>query len=241
MTPAPGHRRIWPVLVAMTAACTAAAVWLGLRGNADASWWWLAGWLALATRRFLEIQRDAGASVVQLFDSWAGSLAPADYRNAALPASAAALDPVRALRTPDGTGIDHVPLVHFGVGTGEILADMASIGVDAIGVDHRVSLDDAVGRVGGDVTVQGNLDPALLAAPAPVLAWTAPCGWRSRSPRWPGWSRSPLPASSRWYPVTSATSAAPPAPPVPVGVPRQDGPACCRAWHCSSPGSRWCS
>ena len=49
MTPPPGHRRIWPVLVAMTAACTAAAVWLGLRGNADASWWWLAGWLALAT------------------------------------------------------------------------------------------------------------------------------------------------------------------------------------------------
>ena len=49
MTPAPGHRRIWPVLAAMTAACTAVAVWLGLRGNADASWWWLAGWLALAT------------------------------------------------------------------------------------------------------------------------------------------------------------------------------------------------
>ena len=49
MTPAPGHRRIWPVLAAMTAACAAAAVWLGLRGNADASWWWLAGWLALAT------------------------------------------------------------------------------------------------------------------------------------------------------------------------------------------------
>ena len=49
MTPAPGHRRIWPVLAAMTAACTAVAIWLGLRGNADASWWWLAGWLALAT------------------------------------------------------------------------------------------------------------------------------------------------------------------------------------------------
>ena len=49
MTPAPGHRRIWPVLAAMAAACTAVAIWLGLRGNADASWWWLAGWLALAT------------------------------------------------------------------------------------------------------------------------------------------------------------------------------------------------
>ena len=49
MTPAPGHRRIWPVLAAMTAACTAVAIWLGLRGNADASWWWLAGWRARAT------------------------------------------------------------------------------------------------------------------------------------------------------------------------------------------------
>lgn len=134
-----------------------------------AAWRALVDWLAALAGAFLVLQVQAGASAVQLFDSWAGSLAPADYRNAALPASAAALEPVRALRTPDGAGIDHVPLVHFGVGTGEILADMASIGVDAIGVDHRVSLDDAVGRVGGDVTVQGNLDPALLAAPAPVL------------------------------------------------------------------------
>jgi uroporphyrinogen-III decarboxylase len=66
-------------------------------------------------------------------------------------------------------GLD-VPLIHFGVGTGEILADMASIGVDALGVDYRVDLDDAVARIGRDVTVQGNLDPALLFAPRTCAA-----------------------------------------------------------------------
>ncbi|MFT4134914.1 uroporphyrinogen decarboxylase [Microbacterium sp.] len=133
------------------------------------AWRSLVEWLAALAGAFLVLQVRAGASAVQLFDSWAGGLAPADYRRAVLPASAAALDPVRALRVPDGVELEHVPLVHFGVGTGEILADMASIGVDGIGVDHRVSLRDAVARVGREVTVQGNLDPALLAAPEPVL------------------------------------------------------------------------
>jgi len=129
-----------------------------------AAWADLTAWLAEVTGRFLALQVRAGASAAQLFDSWAGALAPADYRRAVLPASAAALEPVRALR---GEGLD-VPLIHFGVGTGEILADMASIGVDAIGVDYRVDLDDAVTRIGRDLTVQGNLDPALLFAPEDV-------------------------------------------------------------------------
>ena len=133
-----------------------------------AAWQALVEWLAALAGAFLVLQVRAGASAVQLFDSWAGSLAPADYRSTVLPASNAALDPVRALRVPDGVGIDHIPLIHFGVGTGEILADMAGIGVDGIGVDHRVSLRDAVTRVGSDVTLQGNLDPALLAAPEGV-------------------------------------------------------------------------
>jgi len=85
-----------------------------------------------------------------------------------LPSSAAALEIVRAEPLPEGAGIDHLPLVHFGVGTGEILADMASIGIDALGVDYRVPLDDATRRVGADLTLQGNLDPALLFAPADV-------------------------------------------------------------------------
>ena len=62
-----------------------------------------------------------------------------------------------------------MPVVHFGVGTGELLSAMHGIGVDAVGVDYRVPLDVAARRVGADVPLQGNLDPALLAAPWPVL------------------------------------------------------------------------
>ena len=131
-----------------------------------AAWSDLTAWLAEVTGRFLALQVQAGASAGQLFDSWAGAIAPADYRRAVLPASAKALEPVRALDLPGAP--EGVPLIHFGVGTGEILADMASIGVDALGVDYRVPLDAAVERLGArgsEVTLQGNLDPALLFAP----------------------------------------------------------------------------
>jgi len=122
------------------------------------SWEKLAGWLSRISRRFLEIQRDAGASVVQLFDSWAGSLSPTDYRTHIAPHSYAALE---------GIG---VPSIHFGVGTGPFLDDMRLGGiVDAVGVDWRMPLDEAVRLVGDDVAVQGNIDPALLQAPWPVL------------------------------------------------------------------------
>ncbi|MGF6821987.1 uroporphyrinogen decarboxylase [Microbacterium sp. ZKA21] len=122
------------------------------------SWHRLAGWLSRISRRFLEAQRDAGAATVQLFDSWAGSLSPADYRTFVAPHSRAAVD---------GLG---VPVIHFGVGTGPFLADMRLDGVaDAVGVDWRQPLDEAAGILGADVTVQGNIDPALLSAPWPVL------------------------------------------------------------------------
>ncbi len=134
------------------------------------AWRELTAWLAEVTGQFLALQVAAGASAAQLFDSWAGALSPRDYRDAVLPASAAALRAVRAVTVPDAerTGIDRIPVVHFGVGTGELLADMASLDIDAIGVDYRVPLDEAVRRVGRDLTVQGNLDPALLFAPEPV-------------------------------------------------------------------------
>ncbi|WP_432806413.1 uroporphyrinogen decarboxylase [Microbacterium neungamense] len=123
-----------------------------------ASWNRLAGWLSRISRRFLEIQRDAGASVVQLFDSWAGSLSPADYRAFVAPHSRAALD---------GIGL---PTIHFGVGTGPFLADMRLEGVaSAVGVDWRMPLDEAIRILGPDTAVQGNIDPALLQAPWPVL------------------------------------------------------------------------
>jgi uroporphyrinogen decarboxylase len=122
------------------------------------SWNRLAGWLAQISRAFLVAQRDAGASAVQLFDSWAGSLNPADYRAFVAPHSRAALE-----------GID-VPKIHFGVGTGPFLADMRLDGaVDAVGVDWRQPLDEAAAVLGPDTTVQGNIDPALLSAPWPVL------------------------------------------------------------------------
>lgn len=122
------------------------------------SWNRLAGWLAQVSRRFLEIQRDAGASVVQLFDSWAGSLSTADYRAFVAPHSRVALD---------GIG---VPSIHFGVGTGPFLADMRLDGIaDGVGVDWRLPLDEAAAILGPDVSVQGNIDPALLSAPWPVL------------------------------------------------------------------------
>lgn len=126
-----------------------------------ASWHALAGWLAQVSTAFLTAQIDAGASAVQLFDSWAGSLSPADYRAFVAPHSRAAVEPVTA----------RVPVIHFGVGTGPILADMRLDGAaSAVGVDWRVPLDEAAAVLGPQTTVQGNIDAALLQAPWPVLA-----------------------------------------------------------------------
>ena len=110
---------------------------------------------------FLEVQVEAGASAVQLFDSWAGSLSAADYARYAQPYSA------RVLQRLAGLG---VPRIHFGVGTSELLARMGQAGADVVGVDWRVPLAEASRRIGPAYAVQGNLDPALLGAPWPVLA-----------------------------------------------------------------------
>nr|WP_198425862.1 uroporphyrinogen decarboxylase [Microbacterium ureisolvens] len=124
------------------------------------TWAALLTWCAEITGAFLRAQLEAGASAGQLFDSWAGSLSLADYTQHVAPFSSRALDAVRDL---------DVPLVHFGVGTGELLAAMRDVGVDTVGVDWRLPLDEAVRRLGPDVSVQGNIDPALLRAPWPVL------------------------------------------------------------------------
>jgi len=123
-------------------------------------------WHALMTRladisgQFLRVQVDAGASAVQLFDSWAGGLSPADYRTHALPYSKMVFAIVADL---------DVPRIHFGVATGEILADMATAGVEVMGVDWRVPLDVAVTRIDASQAVQGNLNPTLVFAPWDVL------------------------------------------------------------------------
>jgi uroporphyrinogen decarboxylase len=113
--------------------------------------------LAGIARAFLQVQIDAGAAAVQLFDSWAGTLSRADYESFVLPHSRAVLD---------GLG---VPRIHFGVGTGELLASMRAAGADVVGVDWRVPLDEAARRIGPDAAVQGNLDPALLHADWAVI------------------------------------------------------------------------
>jgi len=102
----------------------------------------------------------AGASAVQLFDSWVGAVAPGDYRHAILPHTSrifAALEPAG------------VPRIHFGVGTGELLGLMGEVGADVVGVDWRIPLDEAVRRVELGKALQGNLDPAILLAPWEVI------------------------------------------------------------------------
>jgi uroporphyrinogen decarboxylase len=114
--------------------------------------------LAEITLTFLSIQVGAGASAVQLFDSWAGALSEADYRHYVLPHSTAVLAGLPA----------DVPRIHFGVGTGELLGAMAVAGADVLGVDWRTPLSAAAARVPGK-PLQGNLDPCLMFAPEDVV------------------------------------------------------------------------
>lgn len=116
--------------------------------------------LADITIEFLRVQADAGARAIQLFDSWVGAVGPDDYRHSVLPHTRKIF---AALSSFD------VPLIHFGVGTGELLGLMGEAGADVIGVDWRVPLDDAVRRVEPGKALQGNLDPALLLAPWEVV------------------------------------------------------------------------
>jgi uroporphyrinogen decarboxylase len=113
--------------------------------------------IALAT---LTAQVEAGVSAIQLFDSWAGVLSPADYATFVLPASRKVLEGTRELG---------VPRIHFGVGTGELLGLMSAAGADVVGVDWRVPLSVARARVGAEKAVQGNLDPATCLAPVAIV------------------------------------------------------------------------
>lgn len=118
-------------------------------------------WFALMDRladiaiTSLRSQVDNGASAIQLFDSWAGALSPAQYERYVLPASTKVFDGVRDLG---------VPLIHFGVTTAELLGQMAAAGADVVGVDWRTPLDAARGRVPTRCALQGNLDPAVVLA-----------------------------------------------------------------------------
>lgn len=124
------------------------------------TWERLTMWAADVTGAFLRAQVQAGASAAQLFDSWAGSLSRTDYESSAAPSSARALEYVHD---------QGVQLIHFGTNTEHLLRSMHALGADVMGVDHRTPLDEANTILGGTVPLQGNINPALLTAPWPVL------------------------------------------------------------------------
>ncbi|MGB3771669.1 MAG: uroporphyrinogen decarboxylase [Rhodococcus sp. (in: high G+C Gram-positive bacteria)] len=119
------------------------------------TWHSLLSSLADMTIAFLQAQIGAGVDAVQLFDSWAGALSLAEYREFVLPHSTRVFDEV---------GSAGIPRAHFGVGTGELLGAMGEAGADVVGVDWRIPLDVAARRVGPGKALQGNLDPAVLFA-----------------------------------------------------------------------------
>jgi uroporphyrinogen decarboxylase len=118
-----------------------------------AAWHDLMGRLSTMVVAYLRAQVEAGADVVQLFDSWVGGLGPADYRDFVQPH-------VRSIFA----SLAEVPTIHFGTGTAALIELMAEAGGDVIGLDHRVSLARSWQRIGHDRGVQGNLDSARLLA-----------------------------------------------------------------------------
>ena len=120
------------------------------------AWHRLCGFFADVMTNYLQAQVAAGAQALQIFDSWAGALGRGDYREFVLP---------HTKRIFDGVAASGVPLIHFGVGTTAILADLAEAGGHVVGVDWRQGLDEAWRTIGSERGIQGNLDPALLFAP----------------------------------------------------------------------------
>lgn len=119
------------------------------------TWHALLGVLTDITLAFLQVQISGGVDAVQVFDSWAGALSLADYREYVLPHTSRIFAELAAAG---------VPRIHFGVGTGELLGALGEAGADVVGVDWRVPLSEAARRVGPGKALQGNLDPAVLAA-----------------------------------------------------------------------------
>lgn len=127
-------------------------------------WHRLLSWVAGVTIAFLRAQAAGGAAALQLFDSWAGRLSPAEYATAVQPHSAAVLAGIADLG---------LPRIHFGTATRHLLPAMLDAGADVISVASDIGLDEANAALGGTVPLQGNLDPALLAADFDDLAAAA--------------------------------------------------------------------
>jgi uroporphyrinogen decarboxylase len=130
--------------------------------GAPAAWHRFCDLIADVIGDYLVAQIEAGVDAVQVFDSWVGALNAADYREFILPHTKKIFDRVRAWNAEAG---GDVPTIHFGVGTGSILAELREAGGDVIGADWRTPLDEAWARIGPDRAIQGNLDPTLLLGP----------------------------------------------------------------------------
>ncbi|GIW48474.1 MAG: uroporphyrinogen decarboxylase [Deltaproteobacteria bacterium] len=131
----------------------------GLMYRDPEAWHVLMDKLTHATLLYLNRQIDSGADAVQIFDSWVGCLSPEDYRDFVLPYMKKLIQGIRP----------GVPVIHFGTGTASLLDLMKEAGSSVIGLDWRIELDEAWKRLGYDVAIQGNLDPAvLLATPSEI-------------------------------------------------------------------------
>jgi uroporphyrinogen decarboxylase len=124
--------------------------------GAPAAWHRFCDTIADVIGDYLVAQVEAGVDALQVFDSWVGALNAADYREFILP---------HTRRLFERVGPLGVPTIHFGVGTGAILADLRDAGGDVIGADWRTPLDEAWQRIGADRAIQGNLDPTVLLGP----------------------------------------------------------------------------
>jgi uroporphyrinogen decarboxylase len=125
----------------------------------EGAWRTLMDRLSRSLIRYLQAQIDAGCQAVQLFDSWAGCLSPADYRRYALPYTKQVIQGLPA----------DVPVINFLTGNPALLPLLKESGGHVIGLDWRVDLADGWRTVGYDVGVQGNLDPVSLMADLPTL------------------------------------------------------------------------
>jgi uroporphyrinogen decarboxylase len=124
------------------------------------AWQKLLDKLVTVLTAFAKQQVDAGADVIQIFDSWVGSLSVEDYRDYVLPVT------TRLIRAVQEMG---VPVIYFGVDTASLLPAMRETGADVIGLDWRTPLDEGWKAMGYGPAVQGNLDPITLFAPEPIL------------------------------------------------------------------------
>ncbi len=132
----------------------------GLMWNEPATWQLLMEKLVAALTDYLTLQVTAGASALQIFDSWAGALSPADFAASVAPYTRQLIQNVRELG---------VPVIYFSTGTGGILDQIGALGSNVVSVDWRVNLDSAWETIGDDKAIQGNLDPVMLFAEWDVL------------------------------------------------------------------------